>query len=105
MKSAAGKRRWLTRPLLTLERDALVKPPGLCPGFGLPAEKEMQANAGEKKQEEQETCGGQTLPHINDNCDRKQNAIFDNAKPAGLRMERDVFFPAVEFLEGHHSLS
>jgi hypothetical protein len=101
MKSAAGKRRRRLRPLFPLERDSLVKPPGLCPAFRLPAEEEMQTNSREKKQEEQEPCSGQTLPYINTNCDGKQNAVFDNAEPARLRMQGDVFFLPVEFLEGH----
>lgn len=87
--------------LFPLERDALVKPPGLCPGFSFPAEEEMQANSGGKKQKEQKPCSGQTLPCINGNCDCEQNAVFDNAKPSRLRMQGDVFFLPVEFLEGH----
>jgi hypothetical protein len=65
----------------------------------------MQANSCGEKQKEQEACGSPTLPDIHANCDCEQNAVFDNPKPARLRMERDAFFPAVEFLECHHSLS
>jgi hypothetical protein len=101
MKSAAGKRRRKSRRLLAFERDTLVKPPGLCPGFGFPPEKEMQANSRDKKQKEQEPCDGQTLPCINAIRAREQHAVFDNAKPAGLRMERDVFFLPVKISESH----
>jgi len=101
MKSAAGKRRWLKRPLFTIERDTLVKPPGLLPGFGFPAEKEMETDSGEKKQNEQEASSSPTLPYINANRDCEQYTVFDNPKPAGLRMERDVFFFPIEFSEGH----
>jgi hypothetical protein len=35
------------------------------------------------------------------NRDGEQHAVFDNPKPAGLRMQGDIFFLPVEFLEGY----
>jgi hypothetical protein len=87
--------------LFPLERDALVKPPGFRPRVGFPAEKEVQTNSCDKKHKQQEPYGTQTLARIHTNCDYEQHAIFDNAKPARLRMQGDIFFLPVEFLEGH----
>jgi hypothetical protein len=61
----------------------------------------MQTNSCEKKHKEQEPYGTQTLPYIHANRDHEQNAVFDNAKPARLRMQGDIFFLPVEFFEGH----
>lgn len=101
MKFAALESGGMVAKSFALERDSLVEPPGLRPSQRFPAEKEMQANRYEKKHKEQEPCGSQTLPNIHANRDGEQHAIFDNAKPAGLRMQGDMFFFPVEFLEGH----
>ncbi|MEQ1520895.1 MAG: hypothetical protein ABL936_06460 [Aestuariivirga sp.] len=87
--------------LLPLERNPLVKPPGLCPRLRFPAEKEMQTNPRDKKHKEQEPDCTPALPRIYNYSDDKQHAVFDNAKPARLRMQGDVFFLPVKFLEGH----
>jgi hypothetical protein len=103
MKFAGVERRWLRGLSFPLERDTLVKPPGLCPRLRFPPEKEMQRNSREKKQKEQEAYRTPALPRIYPTCDCKQNAVFDNTKPARLRMQGDVFFLPVEFFEGHIS--
>ena len=61
----------------------------------------MQTNSPDKKQEEQEAYCTQTHPQIYTSCDSKQNAVFDNAKPARLSMQGDIFFLSIEIFEGH----
>jgi hypothetical protein len=61
----------------------------------------MRTNSGEKKQKEQEPYGTQTYPHIYPNCNYEQNAVFDDAKPARLRMQGDISFLPIKIFEGH----
>ena len=87
--------------LFPLEWDSLIRPPGLCPRLGFPAKKEMQTNSRDKKQEEQETYSTPALPCIDANRDHEQHTVFDNAKPARLRMQGNIFFFPIEIFEGH----
>ena len=64
----------------------------------------MQTNSCEKKQKDQEPYRAQTHPRIYAQRDNEQNAVFDNAKPARLRMQGDVFFPSGRILSGSYAL-
>jgi hypothetical protein len=101
MKSAAVERRRYWNQLFSLKWNSLVETPGLCPRLGFPPKKEMQTDSREKKQKEQDSYCTPAHPRIYPTCDDKQYAVFDNAKPAGLRMQGYIFFLLVEFLEGH----